>query len=220
MDSNLIHICYSGSLAFNVEKRKVNAFTKLKEWLWTFQNETVDSSTRSGYYLIQAVKILKDNYGVTPQQLKLSFWGAINKGNIDFAVKNGVSEFFQFQGYLPKEESLKKLDSADILFLPLERSTSSDHGTLFIPGKLFEYISKRIPVLAPSEPSDCRAILEASGLGIITKPDDSKEIAEVIYTFIQNKNKLKDYIPDNDYINQFSFEKLTKDLVDIFEKVN
>ena len=219
MDSKQLQIAYSGSLdAF--DPNHTAGFAKcLKQWFWTFKNDTVDSSTRSAYYLIQAVQLLKSEYGVTSDQLQLKFWGHINPLNNSQVINSGLSDFFDISGYLPKSESIVSLSQADMLFLPLEKSNVQGRGTLFIPGKLFEYLNSYKPILALCEPSDCRDILIQSGLGICINPDRPIEIAQKILEFITDKSLLEKYKPNKRYISDFSFRNKTFELSEIFRRL-
>lgn len=219
MDIKCLTIGYSGTLGtfdgIPLKKKR----NKLRDIFWTFNNDTVDASTRSGFYLINAVKILKDNYGVQPDQLKVSFWGSINKGNIDQIEKKGLNDYFTVEGYLPKFESLERLNDIDILFLPTEMSTSPDFESLFIPGKLYEYIEKGKPILSPSEESDCQRILIKSGLGIITEPNNASEIAKILFKYVQNRSMLFEKKPNIDYIRTFNFKNITKQMSETFDEL-
>jgi glycosyltransferase involved in cell wall biosynthesis len=214
-----LHICYAGSLGYYSPLEKQNSSNFVRQLFWTYRNNTVDSSTRSAYYLIRAVKILKDKYQINDSDLKISLWGSIHPMNKSQIIELGLDAFFDISGYFSKKETVDKLKSADLLFLPLEMSTSKEFKSLFIPGKLFEYLSLNKPILSPSEPSDCQDILLKSNLGIITKPNDEKEIAEVIYRYIKNPELLNDLKPNVEFINTFTFIEKTKELAKIFDQL-
>ncbi|MCC6818896.1 MAG: hypothetical protein IT245_08395 [Bacteroidia bacterium] len=217
MDSKTLIIAYSGSLdAFDLKAKK-NFWKPILKWFWTYKHNSVDSSTRSAFYLINAVKILKSKYGITPQQLKFQFWGSIHPLNIQQSINLDVSEFFEFSGYLPKKESLAKLNQADVLFLPLEMSNTSEHSTLFIPGKLYEYLNAKKPVLGLCENSDCKDILVQSGIGFCVEPNKPYLIAEKLLYFINNRSELSSVKPNNDYIQQFDFKNKTAELAKVFD---
>ena len=220
MDSKPIVIAYSGSLDAFSGHRKKGLFKSVLQWFWTYKHDTVDASTRSAYYLIKAIRILKEKHGVTPAQLKMSFWGNINPLNLEQAGLEHVSEFFEFGGYLPKAESLRKIKSADILFLPLEKSNTPGTGTLFIPGKLYEYLHAGKPILALCEASDCRDILEKSGLGLCVEPDKPEAIADMLYSCISDVRRLQAVIANTGYIEGFDFRLKAGELAQVFDSLN
>lgn len=212
-----IHICYSGSLDGYKPTPSDSKAVSFAQYFWTYKHNNVDSSTRSGYFLIRAIEILKNKYSIKPEQLKVSLWGMINEINIQQIKEHGLEQYFDISGYLPKEESLKKLKTATLLFLPLEKSNIQGQGTLFIPGKLYEYIKMQKPVLALCEPSDCMDILIKSGLGIFAKPDSPKAIAEMLFKIIEDRLVLAKMTPNREYIEEFSFERKSEELSDIFK---
>src|SRR5688572_13893451 len=110
MDSEKpLTISYSGSLDA-YQPSKTNRIKKFfRDWFWTYKHDTVDASTRSAYYLIKAITLLKEKYRINPAELKVELWGNIHPLNEEQAKKEDVSAFFNFSGYLPKAESLKRL---------------------------------------------------------------------------------------------------------------
>lgn len=214
----MLTIAYSGSLdAYQPEKGK-KALKWLKDLFWTFKNDQVDRSTRSAYYLIKAIKILKEEHGIGPDKLQFHFWGLIAENNLIQAEQEGVGAYFRFGTYVDKQTSLRRLQEADLLFLPLEKSNTPEHRTLFIPGKLYEYLNAGKPVLALAEPSDCRTILQKSGLGICAYPDNPSEIAMVILQIINEPGFLNGFKPNQDYISTFSFRNKTAELAAVFDQ--
>lgn len=217
MDTKPIIVAYSGSLdAFSGIKKQA-FLQKLLQWFWTYKHDTVDASTRSAYYLIKAVERLKNEYHVKPDKIQFQFWGHIHPLNRTQAQNAGVSDYFEFDGYLPKSESLKRLNQADLLFLPLEKSNTKGNGTLFIPGKLYEYLNASKPILGLCESSDCRTILESSGLGLCVEPDDPSKIAKLLFDLVQQPSRLQSITPDKAYIAQFDFKVKTQELAKVFD---
>ncbi len=220
MAINKLKISYSGSLnAYYPSKSSEGIIKFFKTFFWTYNNSNVDASTRSAYYLILAVRILKEKHNIKPELLQIALWGDIHAGNLDQIKSNQVEDYFEIEGYLQKEISLQKLQDSDLLFLPLEKSNSNEHRTLFIPGKLFEYLNTGKPILALCEPSDCRDILEQSGIGICVKPDDESAIAQTILSLIENPEKLHAFKPNSAFISQFSFDNKTAQLANVFNQL-
>tara|TARA_B100001287_G_scaffold148058_1_gene124732 strand:+ start:341 stop:1003 length:663 start_codon:yes stop_codon:yes gene_type:complete len=215
MDSDLLKIYYGGNLGY-LNSKNNNWFSK---WFWTYNYEYIDYSTRSGYYIIHAVNYLKNNRNILPSQLKFCFWGKIHPKNIELVNELNLQDFFSFSGYISKDQSLKKLLNADVLLLPLEKSVSSKHNNLFIPGKLYEYLKIKKPILALTNSSDCYELVKRSNLGIFSSPDNILEIADVIYNLIINKKRLTEINPDLNYIKSFSSEILCQKLSKIFDEL-
>lgn len=216
---NQLVLAYSGSLNAFTPGNKSNWWKWVKGLFWTYNHDTVDHSTRSGYYLIKAVRILKEKYKVQADELNIQLWGSIDPINRAQVISEGVEAYFSIDSYMDKQKSLSKLEAASILFLPLEKSNKKGSKTLFIPGKLFEYIHTGKPILALAEDSDCRSILEKSGLGICVQPDDPEKIAQTLENIIRNRDVLDAYKPQTDYISTFTFENKTAELAAVFNQL-
>lgn len=219
MDSDTtLRIAYSGTLnGFDPSvAQKKQHWTN---WFWTYRNDQVDATTRSGYYFIKAIQLLAEKYNVSPDAIQADWWGAIDPLNKEQIAKAGLEKYFTIDGYITKEASLQRLSQASLLFLPLERAKQKGRRTLFIPGKLYEYLKTGKPVLALCEPSDCRDILERSGLGIFADPASPEDIAAKLYALINDPALVKNCRPDINYINSFSFREKTRELAEVFNKL-
>ena len=216
-----LRIGYAGYLQYFEpgNRRSLAFFSWAKQWFWTYRVDNLDCSTRSAYYLFRGIKYLKENYKVTADDLQIELWGLIDKGNKNLAETLGIDEFVCIDGYLPRNGSLERLNKCDVLFLPLE-SEGKGQKSLFVPGKLYEYLKLRKPVLALAGKSDCTEILMKSGLGIFANPYDEEAVAEKLWKLIMARERLNSmYVPDYDYINNFHFPKLTSRLASLFDEV-
>lgn len=218
MDSERpIIIAYAGSLAwFTPRERSGSSF--IKSWLWTYNHLASDPSTRSPFYLFNALQLLKRKYGIGPGKIQIHLWGSIHPEISRQADKLGIGDLVKIDVYIPKMKSYDKLLQSDILFLPLESKTA-ESMPLFIPGKLFEYLKTGKPILALAGESDCTDILKRSGLGIIIEPDNPEKIAKTLASFVAGHSLLKQYKPDVDFINNFSFKNITGKLAGIFDEL-
>ncbi len=213
-------IAYSGSLDAKHPNSNSGILTFFKNIFWTYKHDVVDPSTRTAYYLIKSIGILKRDYNIKPNEIQIELWGNINSLNKQHILEEDVEEYFSIDSYLPKDESLKRLNLADMLFLPLEKSNVNGQGTLFIPGKLFEYLNTLKPILALCESSDCRNIIEKSGLGVCIDPDNPELIAKCLFPIIKNKNLLLGLKPNKEFIETFTFKNKTQELITVLNKAS
>lgn len=212
-------IGYGGSLAAFDPAVKVKSLPFFISWVWTWRVNNIDASTRSGYFLFKALEFgIKNNY-FSSDQIQVRLWGLIDKKNEAQVRKFGLEGIVRIEGYVNRPESEERLRACDVLFLPLESGTATQ-PTLFIPGKLFEYLSIAKPVLCFTRGGDCADILQKSGLGIITDPKDIPGAAIVLRDLVNKKREGKMYLKaDQEYINQFNFRKLTGKLAAIFDQM-
>ena len=214
-----ITIAYAGNLKGYQPPENKSFFSFIKEWIWTYSVKNIDSSTRTGYFLFKAIKILKEENEINNSDVHIHLWGNIEKNNQQIVDQLRINEFVTISGYKSKQETIELLKSADILFLPLEQR-KKEQKPLFIPGKLFEYLSFGKPILALAEDSDCSEILIQSGLGIITSPNNPEKIALTLKSIINKDIDLDHYTPNISFIKNFSFQEKTKQLANIFNNVS
>lgn len=218
MATKPLTIGYSGSLAFYEGDAAPVKHGGLRNWLWTYNHFVTDPSTRSASFLFRAVSELKKKYGTTSGQLQILLWGNIDQRYITQAKELGISDLVQIEGYLPKQVSLDRNASCDVLFLPMESPTEKGQP-LFIPGKAFEYMNARKPVLALSAECDCMNVLSPSGLLQRFEPEQKNEITEWLNQVINNRSLLDRFVPNEAYIQQYSFRNITAQVAGVFRDV-
>jgi glycosyltransferase involved in cell wall biosynthesis len=222
MDSNKkLVISYAGSLKCHNPVLKNNSFKKnfLKKYFWTYSPDNISPETRSGYYLFKVIQEMKKANPKISVTLLVQFWGLIDDGNQAQVDEMDIGDVVKISGFRSKIETVKSLGESDVLFLPLE-SGKDRQRPLFIPGKLYEYLSLDKPILSLAGSSDCLDILEKSGLGLSLSPTNTKEIAEKINWLIENKLNLSEiFVGDKDYISRFDFNEITHKLAKTFDEV-
>ena len=138
-------------------------------------------------------------------------------GNIDPKVIASINSYeylkdkFHLFGFLNHKDVIKAYSKTSLLLLLLFNSES---GKGNYPGKLFEYLATKLPILAfGPENSDVQNLLKNS-YGSYFSYDDSKNIKDEILLIFNKQIKYK-HIEDD----RFTREKLTLDLVDILDKL-
>ncbi len=220
MDRNdsILRIGYSGSLnGHRPGSEFVPRWRAITDWIWTYRNRTLQHHTRSGYYLLRGLHKFKEQFPELAPDLQVQLWGLIDPINAEQALSMGVDQLVEIGGYYSKQESIARLAACDVLFLPLETSDDS----LFIPGKIFDYLKIGKPILVLGPNSDCTHIIERAGLCIRIDPENQDEIADTLAQLIRNKAKLREiYKSDKVYIeNTFHFQHLAKQMANVFEEV-
>src|SRR5690554_4489037 len=222
MDTSLgvIKIAYGGTLGYPLHPPKSFWSKKVRPWLWTYNNLSInDPSTRSADILIKAIKTLDSANSINPEKLKVHLWGKIHKRHVEYIKHCNLSQYFTIEGFKTKEETLNALKNANILFLPLETGIGQNQP-LFIPGKLFEYLSFQKPILLLADKSsDSAKILEKSGLGLICNPNDVTLLTNLLFKIINHKLGLTQLTPNIDYIQAQKFDVKTKALAQVFDSL-
>jgi glycosyltransferase involved in cell wall biosynthesis len=213
---NEITIAYAGTLRFENEIKKTASFgNRLKSWFWTYQRNSFYAQTRSALPLFTTISKL----GEEKQALTCHLWGDIDLKNQMLSQRLGVESSVIIEGYLPKDETVRKLKEADILYLPLELNPPQ-HQTLYLPGKLFEYLWLGKPILAFAEDSDCKDILIESGLGMVFSPFETDEAADFLRKILLGDIDIsRRFKANSSFINSFSFDRKAKELAALFDQL-
>jgi glycosyltransferase involved in cell wall biosynthesis len=218
MASDPLIIGYAGSLeSFSPGKARTRNI--LRDLFWTYSVDNVDFGTRSGYYLFRALRHGLDKKYFNEADIRIRLWGMIAKENSQQVCEMKLEEMVHVDGYVSKEESRKRLEECDLLFLPLECGKNGSKP-LFIPGKLYEYLKIGKPVFCLSTGGDAADILYKSGLGEIVSPYDEDAVAKRLAELVVRKKQGKLIFTANQvYINQFDFHLLTRKLAGVFDEV-
>jgi len=215
----MLRIGYGGTLGYKQESRDSNVFfSAFRNYFWTYRNNFELSSTRSPLNLFKALQIINEQREIDNSEILVSFWGAIDARYKELVIEMGIENFVEISGFLSKEASVSKLQEQDVLFLPLETG-ASNHKTLFIPGKVFEYLIQMKPILIDDTSSDCSEIVKKSGLGLFTERGESYALAELLLDLADNPKKILDVHANDEFIQSLSFENRAKEMAEVFNEL-
>ncbi|HOU85884.1 MAG TPA: glycosyltransferase [Spirochaetota bacterium] len=139
--------------------------------------------------LFEAVKNLKDKKIITKNDLKIVFAGSPTANMMDTAESYGISDFFSYAGFLPREEVLKMQYDADALLF-LEYNNPEVKGVL--TGKIFEYLylGREIWAIGIETDSSAGSLIKETNTGVCFGTDSSK-IEKYIVKALTNRNEYK-----------------------------
>lgn len=168
-------------------------------------------------YFFQQLLNFAEQKKLTKHHIKLSLVGSISQNHIErlYTILGEDAITIDFKGYLEHKEALKIMFESDLLLLFTEKvSYYSGH----IPGKFFEYISTGNFVLGIGDKlGDTNHILKGIEGGVIVdKNHNFIELLNELYSRWQI-GKLKGADPQK--IEKYSRKNLTKQLVQVFNKV-
>ena len=198
--------------------KKLNKSTPMA-WL-RYSHSGVNLLSRTPNYLFAAYRKLIDESKVNPDSIRFIFAGAATTEDIALSKDYQIDKCFESTGYLNHIESTALLYEGDVLFLPLHELDDS-RNPLIVPGKTYEYLAVKKPILACVPEGDALDIIKKSGLGYICKPSDIDHIAETLLDLLKQHNSVEgiSVTPDEQFISQFERQRLTKDLAQVFESV-
>ena len=144
--------------------------------------------------------------------LQIKLIGKTDKEIVEAIRSRGLGANLQDLGYLPHAETVSAQKGADILMLPLRQEP--EYAKVY-PGKLFEYLAARRPVLGiGQEDGACAAVLAQTGAGVMYDWDK----LEPVQSFIDaqwERFKIGDNCPIHSDISKYERKVLTQKLVEL-----
>jgi glycosyltransferase involved in cell wall biosynthesis len=176
----------------------------------------IDIYTRSHVYLLEAIDRLIAREPELASLIEVHLAGVLSPTDQEIANRSPVTRLL---GYLPHHETVALLRSADLVFLPMHNLPRGTRTTI-IPGKTWEYLASRRPILAAVPDGDARDVLTAAGSAILVRPDDVSAMAEAIRAQIERvRDGAPAPTPDEELVESYSYPRLTADLAAVFDGV-
>ena len=150
------------------------------------------------------------------KQWEINLLGPINP-NVQNLIKDlDLEDIVYSRGYLIHKEAINYLMKSTINLLIV--SSTGGHKEI-IPGKLFEYIAAKRPILAlADEDSEVAKIIKETNSGMVVKPNDPTKIREALEEYYQQflDGNLK---VESIGIEKFARRNLTNQLVEHLEEI-
>lgn len=176
----------------------------------------VDIGTRSHVYLLRALEQLLADDPSLANRIELHLAGVLSDRDLDVV---GGASIVTTHGYLAHDETVALLRSADLLFLPMHDLPAGRRATI-VPGKTYEYLAARRPILAAVPDGDARDLLAHTPTATLCRPADVDAIAAAIRAGIERKERgapLPD--PPRRLLEQFERSRLSGRLAAVFDGV-
>ena len=165
-------------------------------------------------YLVKAFKQLTIERPDIASNIELHFVGFLRKENQKLIRKLKIQAFVKDHGYVNHDESIAKLKSADVLWFMVGRRRNID---AILPGKVYEYIGAKKPILACVPEGAAKMAIEESGAGFICSPDNIDEIKNTILkVYDQYKNNTLP-VPSDEIVEKYRRDNLTELLTKQFQ---
>lgn len=149
------------------------------------------------------------------KNLKLRLVGAVSEVVLESIKEYGLETYTEVLGYLTHQEALKIQRNSQVLLL-VEIDSEETRG--IIPGKLFEYIAAKRPILAVGpEKWDVQRILHETGSGNQFTYRDNDELKNRILAYFQlyERNELNS---NSKNIDRYSRRNLTAKLAAVINE--
>ena len=157
---------------------------------------------RTPKYFLKAVSNFLNSNPNARNKIELRFIGLLQKKHIKLITKYNLNDITIITGYLPHKEAVQQIMSSNVLWLMLTNNIET-------PGKFFEYIGSKKPLLLMLPDSGLKQIGKEYQASFITPPKDINKITEQLQTIysLWEKNKLP--VPADDFVRQFDRKHLT-----------
>ena len=140
----------------------------------------VDIGTRSHIHLLEAVNQIRRVRPDLGDRLEVHLAGVVSESDRRTLGDASV----RLHGYLSHPETVALMQSADLLFLPMQELPSGMRATI-VPGKTYEYLATGRPILAAVPEGDARDILAAAGNAAICAPRDVDGMSREILALME-----------------------------------
>jgi glycosyltransferase involved in cell wall biosynthesis len=176
----------------------------------------VDILTRSHVYLLEAVEQLRREEPELGNRIEIQLAGVLTPAD---RTVGGRSPAVRMLGYVPHDEAVALMRSADLLFLPMQSLADGAHVGI-VPGKTYEYMASGTPILAAVPPRDVRDFLTAAGTAFVCDPADVGAMKAIVRE--QVRRTLAGEPPpvhNRDAIARFERRRLTEHLAGVLDRV-
>lgn len=134
--------------------------------------------------LFQAINHLILKNAIEKNSFHIRLIGRFGQEIHEMIEKSGIKENIEVINYLPHSESLKYLMQSDALLLIVDESKESEE---IVPGKVYEYLGTKIPllVIAPEQSAIADLMIE-TGAGLLAHQSDINKISKNFQTLYNN----------------------------------
>jgi glycosyltransferase involved in cell wall biosynthesis len=176
----------------------------------------VDFLTRSHFFLLEAVERVLRERPDAASLLEVHLAGVAS--DADVAVASG-SPVVRMPGYLPHDETLELLRTADLLFLPMHDLPDGVRAGI-VPGKTYEYLGSGRPILAAVPEGDARDLLLEAGGACVCRPADVDGMAAAIAAELDRfRADGPAAAPDPAVVGRYEYRELAGRLAGVFERL-
>lgn len=139
---------------------------------------------RTGFYLLQAMSMLKKRSPATYRRLCVHLFGNVDATHREVIDALGVNDGLSMHGYISHRDSIAALCCADGVFVPLHGVPAGERA-LVVPGKLYEALASERAVLCALPPGDGADLVRGLGAGIVVPATDAEALCDALATMIE-----------------------------------
>lgn len=193
--------------AVPIEPRQSDRFT-LVHFGNCYANRTLEPFLRA------AARALQDGL-VDRNDFRILNLGRVSEVDLALAKELGLADLFEYRPVLPYEEGLGIVAGADLALL-----LAFGDEPWFIPGKLYDYVSAKTPMLCLSSSKELDDLVARTGIGWAYAAQDHAAMAKRIgdaYEARKNGRRLGE--PNQSVIESLSARNGAQRLAELFDEI-
>lgn len=175
----------------------------------------VNTMARSHVYLHRAIERVRSDNPSLGARLELHLAGFLSQ-----ETSAGLDSGFERpHAYLEHARSVELVRSADLLFLPLHDLPQGRRASI-VPGKSYEYLASRRPVLAAVPDGDARNLFAEVPNAHVCRPTDVEAMARVIADLARrDPPRPRSQGAPDELLQRYERHELTRRLASVFDDV-
>lgn len=157
-------------------------------------------ASRTPHQFFEGMRHFIDKNRLTPEQFRFRWaGGAAGIDDLgDVIDRTGIRPYLDFLGMIPHRDALKLMMESDAALL-----IQAPNDQIHIPGKLFEALGARVPLLALANPCEVTEIMERCSAGIVCQ--HSKEsVSDALQQFADLAASGKSWTFNDPAVEMFS----------------
>lgn len=163
-------------------------------------------------FLMSLKELVKEN-PYFMRNVVIKFVGILSADNLQQIARLGLEDYIQIKEFKERDYVIQDMLSSDLLLLMIRKEKD------WIPGKLFEYIRSKKPILVIGSPGQASEIALKSGLGIVASDKNISEIKnKLLEVFHKKMNSETIVTPNDEYIKKFDRRVLTREFARVLDE--
>ena len=126
---------------------------------------------------LEGLSLFIEEHPDSRRDLRVVFLGGRESGNEELAVRAGLGDVVFFEDNVPHAECVRRERSSHVLLL-IKHDDDRYRG--LVPGKLYEYLGARRPILAVVPEGEAADIVRETGRGVVAPIGDARAVADGI----------------------------------------
>ena len=168
--------------------------------------------------LLRAVRDLIEEGEVSRGDVKINFVGTMDQESRGEIAAMGMEDVIETVGFVDHLESIGRICGAHLLLMQLAEGEESE--TIY-PGKMFEYLGTRRPILALVGEGVTADLIRELGVGTVVGPDDLQGIRGAVLRYYSLYKSTGIPAVDNpDVLERFDRERTVRVLAELFDELS